>query len=419
MKSEPKQKRILFLGGNFYPEPTGIGKYNGEMIDLFAQQGYECTVITTFPYYPYWKIQEPYARSSYWYKRELRQLPETGCHPVEIFRCPHYVPVNPTAKKRIIHDVTFLFFSFIKVLQLLFRKPYDFVIVVVPSFQIGLLGLLYKKLRKAKFIYHIQDLQIDAAQKLDMIHSKILINLLFKIERFILRHADVVSTISAGMAKKISRKVKRKVVFFPNWVDTKSFFPIVEQGRLKEEFDISPFDKVVLYSGSIGEKQGLENLLEVANTLKFIRNIKFVICGSGPYTKRLKEIAKRNGLDNVLFLPLQPADKLNSLLNMADIHLVLQKANACDLVMPSKLTTILSVGGLAIVAANPDSSLYETVSNRKLGILIPPENKSSLKEAIEYALKSNFESFRVNARKYAEESLAVEQVFSRYVRHIL
>ena len=45
-------QRLLLITGNFFPELNGIGKYNGEMIRWLAEKGYECTVITSYPYYP-------------------------------------------------------------------------------------------------------------------------------------------------------------------------------------------------------------------------------------------------------------------------------------------------------------------------------------------------------------------------------
>src|SRR4051812_15478313 len=102
-----KPKRLLLIGGNFYPEPTGIGKFNGEMIAWLSSSGFECTVITTSPYYPQWKVQKPY--SNKWFKRELLQLPlnsregeETKQNKVKVIRCPHYVPANPSGMKRIL-----------------------------------------------------------------------------------------------------------------------------------------------------------------------------------------------------------------------------------------------------------------------------------------------------------------------------
>src|SRR5207237_9418173 len=108
------------------------------------------------------------------------------------------------------------------------------------------------------------------------------------------------------------------------------------------------------------------------NSLEDLQQIKFVICGSGPYKEKLQMLKETLGLTKVIFYPLQPVNKFNQFLNVADVHLVLQKANASDLVMPSKLTTILSVVVLAIVSANRGTSLHEIISQYNMGILIEP-----------------------------------------------
>ena len=77
-------------------------------------------------------------------------------------------------------------------------------------------------------------------------------------------------------------------------------------------------------------------------------DLKFIICGSGPYKKELQKMADSLNLNNVNFFPTQPFEKFNQFLNLADLHLIIQKASASDLVMPSKLTTILAVGGISL-----------------------------------------------------------------------
>ena len=113
----------------------------------------------------------------------------------------------------------------------------------------------------------------------------------------------------------------------------------------KRRWGYQPDDIICLYSGAIGEKQGLESILNVAEKLTDRKRLKFVICGSGPYKDKLILEAKNRNLNNVNFLPVQDKEIFNEFLNMADLHLILQKANAGDLVMPSKLTTILATGG--------------------------------------------------------------------------
>lgn len=410
--------RILLLGGNFYPEPTGIGKFNGEMVDWLTANGYRCTVITSYPYYPFWQVQRPYIRKAYRYKYEVRNLMSYYATPIEIYRCPQYVPRNPTGFKRMLLDFSFTLSASLVILRLLFRRRYDYVISVVPSFQLGLLGLLYRTVKGGKFLYHIQDLQIDAARDLKMIRSPLLLKLLFSLEKLILRHADVVSSISPGMIGKVVRKCNRDVILFPNWVDTRSFFPLDDKARLKKEFNFKATDTVVLYSGAVGQKQGLDTILYTARSLSGLRGVKFVICGTGPYLQQLKDLKEELELDNILFMPLQPVRILNRFLNMADIHLVVQKKEASDLVMPSKLTNILATGGLSIVTAEKGSSLHQVIERHQIGIVVEPENPQALAAAVSGAMRDDLAGIRSNARHYAMHSLSIDKVMVRYAKHM-
>jgi colanic acid biosynthesis glycosyl transferase WcaI len=412
-------KTLLLIGGNFSPEPTGIGKYNGEMIDLLANQGFKCSVITSYPYYPHWKIQQPYSRRAYWFTREVRTTADNKNHPIEIFRCPQYVPATPTGKKRMLLDFTFGCSAFAVMFLLLFRKRYDVVITVAPAFHLGLLGVFYKKIRGGKFLYHIQDLQIEAARNLRMINSSFLIKIFLKVEKYILKNADTVSSISQGMIQKIRNKCNRDIVLFPNWVDVKSFYPLIDKEKLRAEFGFcTTNDKIVLYSGAIGKKQGLETVIHIAKSLEHLENLKFVICGSGPFKEELKEMSKDLKLKNIIFLPLQPLHNFNKFLNLADIHLIIQKVDSSDLVMPSKLTTVLAVGGVAIVTANINSDLHNIISSHDMGILVENDDESALTDAINTGINLNHEQIKRNARAYAEEFLSIDSIFSKYITHI-
>ena len=403
--------KILLLGGNFAPEPTGIGKYNGEMMAWLADRGFECSVVTTYPYYPYWKVQEPYRAKSWFFSKE-RHLTTTG--EITIYRCPHFVPPTPSGVKRMISDLTFFVSAFLRVLTLLFVRKYDYIITVVPPFQLGLLGIFIKFFRGGKLIYHIQDLQIDAARDLDMIKSKSLLKAMFGIERYILRKSDYLSSISEGMIVKIMKKYHKPVLFFPNWVDTSSVFPIAERNDLKALFGFPSDRKIVLYSGAIGEKQGLEQILETAENLNS-EKVTFIIAGSGPYKEKLTALARVKGLTNVYFMPLQPKEKFNQFLNMADLHLVLQKTSANDLVMPSKLSSILAVGGLVIVTAPRKTSLYEMLTKHDMGILVEPENQLELSQAIRTAITHPFDHVRRNAALFAYSYLSIDRILPAFL----
>lgn len=409
-----KAKRLLLIGGNFSPEPTGIGKYNGEMMEWLSQNGYSCTVITTAPYYPHWKVRETYTNK--WFSKEI--VKGKG-EPITILRCPHYIPHDPGGKKRILSDISFSISAFIRVLGLLTTKKFDFVLAVVPPFHIGIHAWLYKKLRGAKFLYHIQDLQIEAARDLGMVKSKALLRAMFSVEKFIMDRADVVSTISEGMIKKVQQKTKTPVQFLPNWVDTNLFFPIKDTGPLKVKYGFQATDFIILYSGAIGEKQGLEIIIEAAGQLQENKSIQFIICGEGPYKNKLQLIVAEIQLKNIHFLPLQPFEFFNEFLNMASLHLIIQKKNAGDLVMPSKLTTILAVGGLALVTADIGSSLYNVIHHNKIGLVAAPENSVALSLAIEAEISEGSSTLKENARKYAVSYLSIDNILKGYMQQHL
>ncbi|MDH4091113.1 MAG: WcaI family glycosyltransferase [Cyclobacteriaceae bacterium] len=404
-------KRILLIHYNFYPEPTGIGKYNGEMIQWFVDQGYDCTVITSYPYYPFWKVQEPYHSRRFWYSTEEVNS-EHSNGKLRIIRCPQYVPSNPSGLKRVLLDLSFFVSAALPLIGFLTKKKFDLVITVAPPFPVGLLAVFYKKIRKAKLLYHTQDMQIEAARDLNMIKSKWLIRVLLKIEKYIYDQSEIVSSISAEMVRKISEKAKKDVYLLPNWADTRVFYPLKNRLDLRRDFGYQTSDVIVLYSGSIGEKQGLESIIHAANHLREVKILKFIVCGSGPYRAQLQRLAEKLSLDNLQFLPIQPFEKFNQFLNLADLHLIIQKSSASDLVMPSKLTTILSVGGLSLITANKDSGLYSLVKDHDLGILVDAENQAALNEGILKAVNEDFVYLRNNARKYAENYLSIDSVMA-------
>ncbi len=412
------RKRVLLIGYNFYPEPTGIGKYSGEMMQWLARAGHDCTAVTAYPYYPYWRVQAPYHARRFGYHTERQALPTGG--QLTTHRCPMYVPASPSGLKRMLLDFSFSLSALGRLLALaLGGHQYDCVVAVAPSFQFGLLGIVSQKLLGARFVYHIQDMQIEAARDLQIIKSPAIIKALFKAEKFIFHRADFISSISEGMVKKIGEKAGKPVVLFPNWVDNGIFYPLPDKAALKQAYGFAGTDQLVLYSGAIGEKQGLEAIMYAARHFAPQPAVKFLICGSGPYKSKLESLAASLGLTNVHFLPLQPFEQFNGFLNMADVHLVIQKANASDLVMPSKLTTILAVGGLALITANPDSGLYQLVKKYDMGLLVEAESQAALNAGLRQALSTDLRPQARNGRHYAEQFLSVDTVMQTFVRTVL
>lgn len=363
--------RILFVGINFWPEPTGIGKYSGEMAEFLQRAGHQVTVITAPPYYPHWNVQPPYR--SWKYQKEV-------WNGVTIIRCPLYVPRRVTGATRLIHLLSFTFLAMPVILAEMFKRP-EIIFNVAPTlFSANVASYALKKNRNRNWL-HIQDFELDAALSLGLLRRLPFIEKMARFwEKSVYRRFGTVSTISYAMLEKLKTKGvdAEKTAYFPNWIDPSRIFPLTGENPYRKSLGFSANDVVLLYSGSIGQKQGIETMIETMRLLEQEKQIHLVICGEGPGKAALVESAR--GLENIHFLPVQPAEQLNELLNMANIHVLPQKAGAADLVMPSKLLGMLA-SGRAVVAACPEGSeLYRIVS--QTGLVVPPEDPAAFAAAI-------------------------------------
>lgn len=403
--------RILIYGLNFSPELVGIGKYTGEMAQWLAISNHDVRVITSPPYYPEWHIGSGYSR--------LRYLHEKVGY-VTVLRSPLWVPKKPKTITRLLHLASFAISSFPQLLGQIAWRP-DVIICIAPSFFCTPATILFSKFTNTRSWLHIQDFEIDAMFGLGMMaKGGTLARVALRIESFFLQRFNRVSSISPRMCASLKTKgvPDQSVFHFPNWVDTDFITPQVDRKNLRHKWGFSPSDKIALYSGNIGKKQGLEIILDAANTLREIPDLHFLIVGDGAHKASLVAAAYEGSLQNIHFYPLQPLQSLPDLLSMVDVHLVIQKRGAADAVMPSKLTGIFSAGGDSIITADIDTDLGRLVQNNPgIGKLIEPENSSALSAAIvEFFAngQGGVGGYNYVARQYAVENLGKESVLGRF-----
>ncbi|EAW8899111.1 colanic acid biosynthesis glycosyltransferase WcaI [Salmonella enterica subsp. enterica serovar Oranienburg] len=404
--------KILVYGINYSPELTGIGKYTGEMVAWMAREGHEVRVITAPPYYPQWKVGERY--SAWRYRREEGEA--------TVWRCPLYVPKQPSTLKRLLHLGSFALSSFFPLMAQRRWKP-DRIIGVVPTLFCTPGMRLLATLSGARTVLHIQDYEVDAMLGLGMAGKGkrgSVARLATAFERSALRNVDNVSTISRSMMNKAREKgvAAEKILFFPNWSEVARFQDVndADVTALRQQLGLPEGKKIVLYSGNIGEKQGLEKVIDAAERLRD-RPLIFAIVGQGGGKARLENMARERGLPNIKFLPLQPYDALPALLKMGDCHLVVQKRGAADAVLPSKLTNILAVGGNAVITALPHTELGQLCARYPgIAVCVEPESTDALVDGISQALampKNN-----TTAREYAERTLNKENVLRQFIADI-
>ena len=400
--------KILIYSANFAPEPTGIGKYSGEMAEWLVSQGHEVRVVSAPPYYPDWKIAKGYRGPFYRYE---------VWKGVRVWRAPVWVPAQPSGLKRILHLLSFAINSLPLMLRHIGWRP-DVVMTVAPAFVCAPMGWLTARLAGAQAWLHMQDFEIDVAFKMGLMEGRGPRQALLWLELHLLRRFDVVSSISSRMVDRLRKKgVDRDSIrLFPNWVDVDKVRPLAHVSDYRAELDIAYDATVILFSGTLGSKQGLMMIPEAAKLLAHRPDVQFVICGDGVMKTALE--AACAGLSNVRLMPLQPVERLSELLGMADIHLLPQSREAEDLVLPSKLAGMLSSGRPIVATCREGTEMAHVVSN--CGMVVPPDDQVALAGAIESLADQPEARARMGllARRFAEDHLARNAVLNKWVGQI-
>lgn len=396
--------RLLIYGINYAPELTGIGRYTGEMAEWLAGRGHEVRVVTAPPYYPHWKVSPGYSAHSY------RRDHKKG---VTVWRCPLWVPQRPSGASRLLHLATFAISSAPVVLSQAGWSP-DIVFAVEPPFFGAPAAVLGAWTGRARSWLHVQDFEVDAAFELGLLRGRWMARTVRWLESVLMRRFDRVSTISNRMIRRVGDKgvPEDRRILFPNWVDTAVIRPLDRPSDLRAELGLGDRDVVALYSGNMGKKQGLGIVIDAARQLSKVPTIHFVMCGNGVSYEELRSRAA--DLPNLTWLPVQPEGRLNELLNLADIHLLPQRPDAADLVMPSKLTGMLASGRPVVATARMGTELWDLV--QVCGIVTNPGDAGEFREAItRLATDSTLrERLGTKGRGYATRHLDREVVLRRF-----
>ena len=404
--------RIVVWGINYAPEFTGIAPHSVALCEFLEREGHDVEMVTSFAYYPTWqKRAEDRGRL---YRTDV-------INGVPVHRCWHFVPARVSALKRIVHEGSFVFISTLRALCL--EQP-DVFVVVSPPLLLGAAAWFVGKLKRAPYVFHVQDMQPDAAVGLGMLKRSWFTRALYGLEAFAYRHAARVSGITRGMLKTFRSKgvPESKLIYFPNAIELKSDEPAPVRGEFRARHGLPHNEFLAIYAGNLGVKQGLEVLLETAALLRD-KPIRFLICGDGAQRDTLAARAHEMQLPNFNLLPLQFGRDYRALLVDADVCFITQQAGAGNSFFPSKLLGLLSESKPVVTVAAPECELALSLAEGNFGVNVPPGRPEELAALLELLANDpeRLWIYGANGRRYVEQfdKPQVMQSFAEQLRALL
>lgn len=400
--------KILLLPPYFPPEQTVCVNFNNDVIEAFASEGILMELYTPSPTrgigestrleYKKKKVDKLYENKLFVYRFSMYR---EGLNP--FLRALRYV---------FCWCKQFYFGLRTKDINLIY-------LISTPPIQ-GALGAVLKKFKRVPFVYNLQDIFPDSLVGAGLAKKD---GLLWKIGRviedFTYKNTDKIIVISEDFKKNIMAKgvPEDKIEVIYNWVDEKAIIPIpYEENYLFEEFHIDRHKFNVVYAGNLGNAQNVSIIVEAAIHFKEYSDLQFIIFGSGGMEDELKAFVKSNQLNNVLFFPLQPYDKVSYVYGIGNVCIVSCKKGLGGSAMPSKTWSIMS-SGKAVLANFDEGELETIIKENECGLFSNAGDSNEFFDAIETLYNNPFlcESFGKNGRKFILSNLTKDVGVKKYV----
>lgn len=376
-----KNPGICIYGLNYAPEPTGIGPYTTELAEALVSTGTPVRVITAVPHYPHWRVEPSYRR------RLVFKEQRAG---VNIIRLWARMPRPMNGFQRAFFELSYL-------VGALLHPPdqsEQTVVGVIPGLGSGFAAALHGRIRGRRVVMIVQDLAAQGLSQSGMASHRLLAWVAKSAERFALRNAHSIIAITDTFVPTLVANGAQPdaITVLPNWSRTQP---------VSSKEPASP--PVLLHAGSMGAKQGLEQLIDAARlAAKANHDWQFVLVGDGSERPRLEAAAA--GLSNVEFRDPVPEAELPDLLASASVLLLSQAASNLDMSFPSKLTSYFTAGRPVVAAVPLDGTVAKLLVAEDVGIVTPAGDANGIMSAVQSALDPGTGAQLVtHAANYAEQ----------------
>jgi len=381
---------IIVLCPHFAPDVAPTGEVMTSIVGELAALGHRLHVVTALPWYRHHAL-EPGWDGQLTRRQETDWGSITRVHPF------------PTDKRRIAARAVAFggFTALATVVGATSRLAPDVVLAMSPPLTLGLAGAVVGRVRSAPFVFNVQDVFPDVAVELGLLTGPRVIDAALRLERTIYRRADAVTVLSDDLADNLRAKIvdrgpttttstdpsepaggpgdPAKIRVIPNFIDTDWIRPGPRENAYRAEHGLTG-KQVVTYAGNVGLSQALDLVLAAAASLTDRPEVAFVINGGGAARADLEERARH--LPNVVFVDMQPKERLPEVLAAGDIHVVPLKRGLAASSVPSKLYSVLAAGRPIVASVDAGTEVARTVERAGAGLAVPPEDAEAFTAAL-------------------------------------
>ena len=396
--------KILITTQYFYPENFRINDFAFKMV----KRGHDVSVITGIPNYPEGKVFGVH-----------KLLAAENIEGVMVYR----VPLIPRGKSRSIelalNYLSFLISALIFGPFLLRKVKPDIVFCANYSpATVGLIGVLFSRLKKAPLFLWVQDLWPDSLAATGAVQSDFILSGIDRIVRWIYRKSDLIFVQSKAFFDSIITLYPSgidKIKYFPNWAEDtfmnhddssdQSFVNLLPEGKF-----------IIMFAGNLGVAQSLSTIVRAAVETRDYP-IHWVFLGDGRQKGWLKEAVADAGLQhNVSILGRYPLEDMPGFFKLADVMLVtLKRDPAFAMTVPGKIQSYLSNG--KPILSSLDGAGAAVIEESRAGVNVDAEDFKGLADAarrMSMLSRKDLDRMSSNANDYYVKNFDVDVLLSQF-----
>jgi len=377
----------VVLCPHFAPDTAPTGTVMTRIVEELAARDHDVHVVTSLPWYRSHTVEEG------WGGRLVRvERTEWG----SITRLhPFPAPDKSNLLRRAIGFVAFSLLAGVAGLSAggWFRRA-SAVVTMSPPLTLGPVGWLVSRIRRAPYVFNVQDVFPDAAVTTGAITNERVIAVAEWLERLTYDLADAVTVLSDGLAANVRSKTRSPdaVQVIPNFVDTDTIVPLDRRTALRRELGLGP-GPVVLYAGNVGLSQSLDLVVGAARRMPAVT---FLVNGDGAARRSLEEEAA--AVANLRFNGYVEPDRLAELLATGDVHVVPLRTGLGTVSVPSKTYSILAAARPVVASIDAGTAVPSILEDSGAGVSVPPDDLDAFVDALEKMLDEPTEAAAMGAR---------------------
>jgi colanic acid biosynthesis glycosyl transferase WcaI len=399
--------RILIITDSYPPEVRSAAQLMADLAEGLRERGCEVTVATTVPAYN--------LASGMNVDAVPRDEEINGVRVIRIATLPHH-RIN-----YIFRGINQLLLSkiFARAVQGTLPGPFDAVIVHSPPLPLALAASNIAKHYHAHFIANIHDIFPQNGIDLVAPWQKPLIRLAFgRMERRVYRRADLIVVPSRNHMLYLETKRNvpaAKLRVIPHWIDVRPYDSSPGGNRFRKTWGLEN-SFIFFFGGVLGPSQGLELVLDVAESFRSVPDVKFLFVGDGSARPRLQALAHQKNLQNVMFKPFVSSEEYPELVKEMNVGIATLTSKNTTPAVPAKLMGYLAGSIPVVIAVHKESDAIRIVSEAHCGFAAVSADHGAVLDAFHaaYETRAALKKLGENGRKYLNDHFAKDKLVAEW-----